>query len=169
MFDGRWYIKSDSEKKTFTRQELRYEDEIGDPYSLGEGLFPLPFGQKKADILDVFDVALEGPDAKLDPANTDHLKLTPRTGTRLQRKYNWIDFWISRGGQHDGLPVKVRLAKNEGTGKVSEYITAEFSDIKLNRGISPSVFELSRPNGYQEQVERLPPRDGGPAPAPSRP
>ncbi len=169
MFDGRWYVELDSEKRTFTKREMRYEDKIGDPYSLGEGLFPVPFGQKKSEILENFAVTREPPDEKLDPKGleTDHLKLVPRSGTRLERKYNWIDFWIARGGEHDGLPVKVRLAKNEGTGQVSQYVIAEFSDVKLNRGISPSVFKLEAPEGYLVEVERLPGRDGGAPPAPS--
>ena len=49
LFDGRWYVKLDSETKSVTRQEIRRESDRANPYKLGEGPFPVPFGQKKAD------------------------------------------------------------------------------------------------------------------------
>ena len=157
MFDGQWYVELQEATKTMTRKELRHEDEIGNPYALGEGIFPLPFGQKKADILKEFQVELLDP-AKSDPPKTDRLRLTPKPGTKTGDRYVWIDFWILQTGKLSGLPVQIRLGKKEGTGRVSEEITVQFTDVKLNKGFSPSIFDIKKPAGYHFSEERLPPR-----------
>lgn len=163
MFDGRWYVELQQATKTFTRRELRREHEVGNPYALGDGLFPLPFGQKKADILKEFDVTLET-SGKGDPPKTDRLRLTPRGGTRTGDKYLWIDFWVLQTGKLSGLPVQVRLGKKEGTGRVSEEVTVKFSDVKLNKGIATSIFEIKKPRGYHEEIIPLPPLEPTPQP-----
>ena len=134
MFDGQWYVELQEATKTMTRKQLRHKNQIGDPYALGEGIFPLPFGQKKADILKEFEVKLKTSDPA-DPPNTDRLRLTPRPGTKTGDRYVWIDFWVLQAGKLGGLPIRVRLGKKEGTGRVSEEITVDFSDVKLNKGI----------------------------------
>ena len=164
MFDGRWYIELQQATKTFTRRELRRENEVGNPYALGDGLFPLPFGQKKADILKEFEVAVMEP-SNDDPAKTDHLRLTPRAGTRTGNKYVWIDFWVLQTGKLSGLPVQVRLGKKEGTGHVSEEVTVKFTDVRLNKGFSPSIFDIKKPPGYHSPPDKLlPPVDSTPQP-----
>lgn len=157
MFDGRWYIELRSENKVISRHELRYEDEVGNPYKLGEGMFPVPFGQKKADILSEFDVTRS--EASDDPKDTDHLKLVPRSGSRTGERYTQIDFWIQKGGRDDGLPLKVRTHKKDGTGKANQIIDIEFSDVKLNNGMSDSEFRIETPAGYLEEKDPLPPRE----------
>ena len=156
-FDGVWYTELRSETRTLTRRQIRKPDDPLDPYKLGEGPFPLPFGQKKADILREFDVKLidEPADRK---AGLDHLRLTPRPGTRLADEYAWIDFWIARGGPDADLPVRVRAAKLDPTGEVNSLITVHFSDIEINTGFSTSVFAVRKPPGYDEIVEPLEPQ-----------
>ncbi|MCK4340996.1 MAG: hypothetical protein KAY37_04655 [Phycisphaerae bacterium] len=156
LFDSRWYVELQSRTKTVTRREVRRPDDPGDPYKVGEGVFPLPFGQKKADILREFAVQRIDP-AKDDPPQTDHVRLIPRASTQTGRTYKTLDFWVSREGRTAGLPIKVQVAKKDGTGKVNSYITITFSDTRLNQGFSQSVFEIKVPSGYQEIVERLEP------------
>ena len=162
MFDGQWYVELQEATKTMTRKQLRHKNQIGDPYALGEGIFPLPFGQKKADILKEFDVRLMESDKKADPPKTDRLRLTPKPGTKTGDSYVWIDFWVLQAGKLGGLPIRVRLGKKEGTGRVSEEITVEFSDVKLNRGIAASIFDIKKPAGYHYSEEPLPPRNPKP-------
>jgi outer membrane lipoprotein-sorting protein len=156
LFDGRWYVELQSRTKTVTRREIRREGESSNPYKLGEGAFPLPFGQKKADILAEFDVKLV-PAKKRDPADTDHLRLTPRPDTETGRTYKTLDFWIARSGEHAGLPVKVMAGKKDGTGAVNSYITITFSDVELNTGFAHNVFKIDVPAGYEVIEERLEP------------
>lgn len=156
MFDGRWYVELKSETRTLTRREVRREGDVGNPYKLGEGPFPVPFGQKKADILKEFAVTLVPP-ATGDPDNTDHLKLVARAGSQTGRSYKQVEVWIAREGPQHGLPVKVKASKKDGTGKVNSYLTITFKDVELNKGFSGSVFKIEKPAGYDEEVQRLDP------------
>jgi hypothetical protein len=156
LFDGRWYVERNSDTKTVTRREIRREGEEGNPYKLGEGPFPVPFGQKKEDILAEFAVQLVPPGEE-DPENTDHIKLVPRAGSRTGQSYKYVDVWVARRGRHEGLPVKVQTAKLAGTGKVNSYLTITFDPDKtdLNAGFSSGVFKIETPPGFHEEVERL--------------
>jgi hypothetical protein len=149
LFDGCWYVEANDRTKTVERREIRKPNDPGDPYKVGEGVFPLPFGQKKADILREFEVQ-KLPLEEKDPPNTDHLRMLPRQGTRTGESYKQLDFWIDRQGPTAGLPTKVRVAKIDGTGKLNSYITITFTDAKLNTGFSGSIFELKTPPGYTE-------------------
>ncbi|MGD8453266.1 MAG: hypothetical protein PVJ57_15725 [Phycisphaerae bacterium] len=156
MFDGRWYIEVNSETKTYTKREIRREGDTANPYRLGEGPFPLPFGQKKEDILREFAVTVLPP-AEGDPPATDHLRLDPREGSETGRSYRQVDVWVAREGPSAGLPMKLHSAKLDGTGKVNSYLTITFDDVQLNTGFSASVFELRPPAGYDVHEERLDP------------
>jgi hypothetical protein len=165
LFDGRWYVELQARTKTVTRREIRREGETNNPYKLGEGAFPLPFGQKKADILAEFEVE-RIPERKDDPFATDHLKLTPRPNTKTGQSYKTLGFWVAREGDHSGLPVKVVAGKKDGTGAVNSYITVTFSEIELNSGFSDSVFKIEVPKGYEEVIERLETAEAPPETAP---
>jgi hypothetical protein len=166
LFDGRWYVELQSRTKTVTRREIRREGELSNPYKLGEGAFPLPFGQKKADILAEFEVERVA-EKEGDPPATDHLKLTPRPDSQTGRTYKTLDFWVARTGDHAGLPVKVVAGKKDGTGAVNSYITITFSDIELNTGFSGSVFKVELPAGYEEIVDPLKTFETPPGAAPT--
>ena len=166
LFDGCWYIEVQSQTKTVQRREVRQPNDAGDPYKVGEGVFPLPFGQKKDDIVREFEVTLLPP-ANDDPKDADHLRLTPRAGTRTGQNYKELDFWVQRGGATDGLPVKVRVAKLDGTGKLNSHITITFGDAELNKGLRDGLFEIKTPTGYTELVERLEPIPVPQPPAPA--
>ena len=165
LFDGRWYVEMQSQTKTVTRREIYRKDEKINPYKLGEGAFPLPFGQKKADILAEFEVGRMESRSD-DPPDTDHLRLIPRPDTNTGRTYKTLDFWVARSGKLSGLPLKVVAGKKDGTGAVNSQIEITFSDVELNPGLSESVFEIATPAGYEEVVERL---DGVEAPATQQP
>lgn len=169
LFDGCWYTELQSRTKTVVRREIRRPDDAGDPYKVGQGVFPLPFGQKKAEILREFEVERVPPAAN-DPPATDHVRLLPREQTRTGETYKQLDFWIDREGPTAGLPIKVQVAKKDGTGKLNSYITITFGDAKLNQGFSDSVFEIKVPLGYTEAppepLEPIAPATEGPARAP---
>lgn len=154
LFDGQWYVKVESQTKTVERHEVRKADDPANPYKIGEGTFPLPFGQKKRDILNEFVVERLDPGADA-PTATDHLRLTPRPGTRTNEQYRTIDFWVAREGPLAGLPVRVRTARLDGTGSVDSYITINFSNVRLNEGFSSGVFELKDPPGYRVESHPL--------------
>jgi hypothetical protein len=154
LFDGRWYVHLQSAGKTVTRREIRSESDTRDPFKLGEGPFPLPFGQTREAIHREFDVTLIPP-VKSDPEDSDHLQLRPRGGSQTGEVYTRIDFWIQRGGKLDGLPIRVMAFKKDGTGKTNQIITVSFSEVKLNTGMSESVFKIDTPGGYHEEIVPL--------------
>ena len=168
LFDGQWYVELQSRTKTYTRREVRRPDDPGDPYKVGQGVFPLPFGQKKADILREFTVT-RLPQAEGDPPATDHLRLVPRAETRTGETYQRLDFWVAQEGRTAGLPIKVQVAKKDGTGKVNSYITITFTDARLNESFNSGVFEIKVPAGYETIEERLEPAAPPPAFAPQTP
>lgn len=155
LFDGFWYHELQSKTKTVTRRQLRRKSDPANPYKIGEGPFPLPFGQKKADILSEFEVSRVPPAAD-DPPHTDHLKLSPRPGTRTAERYDRVDFWVvGEGDKLNGLPIKVVAHKKGRTKQSGSTVTISFSKVKLNPGFSQSVFKIETPRGYEEITESL--------------
>jgi hypothetical protein len=163
-FDGEWYTEINSRTKTCVRRQIRRPEDRTDPYRVG-GAFPLPFGQKKEDILRDFTVALRPPSSK-DPENTDRVRLTPRPGTPVAEDYMRLDFWVQKGGRLDGLPVKVEAAKKKGDGRLDSYLTIQFRDPELNRNIDKSRFEAKCPAGYVQEEHPL--EDAAPDPVKPR-
>lgn len=150
FFDGVWYEerKGSGGVGSVVRRQVRRQDDPANPFEVGVGPFPLPFGQKKSRILGVFEVERVGA-APDDPVGTMRLRLTPRQGTREWSAYASVEFWIAMEGRNAGLPIKVRAAKKDGTGAVNVYVTVEFDRIELNAGLSDSVFKVEVPPGYQ--------------------
>lgn len=152
LFDGEWYVELIN--RVVTRRQVRTQKDSANPYRLGEGPFPVPFGQTKSDILRELEVSVAEKGAD-DPKDTDHLVLTPRPGTQMAGKYGAIHFWVKSRGAESGLPIKVMLDKLDGNGRVSEFMEIEFSDAELDKGISEKVFEIKTPPGAEEIVEPL--------------
>jgi hypothetical protein len=159
LFDGCWYTEVQHKTRQVTRYEVRKPEDPVDPYKVGEGIFPMPFGQQKAEVLAEFDIAYRErkPD---DPKDTDHLVLRPRPGTRLERLYATLDIWVASEGALAGLPIQVKAGKKDGTGKLNQVITILFSNARLNAGVSENDFEFKTPPGYAE--EKHPLNGGGP-------
>jgi len=116
--------------------------QVINPTRLGEGPFPVPFGQKKKDVLENFTVQLVAP-ADKDPRNSDHLELIPKPGNALAKKYKKVSFFISR---ENDLPVRIVTESSE------DIVTAEFTDIQINPKQTPDDFILKRPPGFQENT-----------------
>lgn len=152
VFDGRWYIEAREKNSAIIRHEVLRPDESREVFRLGQGPFPLPFGQKKADILKQFTVKLITPEPK-DPPEGDHLELSPLPNTELSKKYEKIHFFIDR---KQGLPSRVQTVEKES----GDEITASFSNPKLNQGLPGSKLELPNLPEYSITEDRLPtPKD----------
>jgi len=134
VFDGRWYIEAREKTKSITKREIVRQGETLEIFKIGQGPFPLPFGQKKADVLKHFAVKLVASKPK-DPKHSDHLECTPRAGTELADKYETVHFYID---QTLDLPVRVQtIEKEEGN-----EIIASFTKIKVNPGLPDSKLNL---------------------------
>jgi len=147
-FDGRWLREVRERTRAVIDRELVAPDEKVDPYKLGDGPFPLPFGQKKADIQKNFNVSLAAAD-KGDPANSDHLILIPKPGSKHVKKHERLDFWIDRK-----LNLPTRIVDRD---RHSTVITVNFKDIKINAGIADSLLWVEAPDkDYSYTKEPLP-------------
>lgn len=165
LFDGTWFIEVQDERKMIIRREIRRPNDPRNPFKIENGQFPVPFGQKKSEIVREFTVELVPPDPK-DPKGTRHLLLTPRPSARIADTYSRLEFWVvDEGDKLEGLPIRVVAGRKDGTGRESSFVTIDFEQIELNTGMSSSEFEIKTPSGYEEEVERLP--EEAPAPAPT--
>lgn len=122
-------------KNQTTRQVLRPGERIN-LLKLGEGPFPLPIGQSRQRVLEMFDVAMVEP-AAADPAGSTHLRLTPRPGTRFERQFKTLDVWVDNASS---MPVRIAtLDRNETTDR-----TTDLRDVQLNPTLADRNFALER-------------------------
>jgi len=105
-----------------------------DLFKLGEGPFPLPLGQKREDVLKIFDVARVGPTSD-DPPGTVHLQLTPKNGTEMAKDFKTIDVWVETDSS---MPRRIQtLDINQTTTR-----TTDLANVKLNTGVTDKDFTL---------------------------
>ncbi len=143
VFDGEWYIEAREKTHTIVKRQIVRPGEQVNVFRIGQGPFPLPFGQKKADILKYFDVKLVSPTEK-DPPNTVHLECTPKAGTDMAEKYGSVHFNIDK--QLD-LPVVVRTVEKTENVEVKAEFPAD--KIRINTGMAASELNLPELKGYQ--------------------
>ncbi|MBP7936675.1 MAG: hypothetical protein KA354_18690 [Phycisphaerae bacterium] len=146
VFDGQWYIETRDDSNVITKRQMVRPGEALEVFKLGRGPFPLPFGQKKADILKLFSVALARPGPK-DPPQTDHLACTPLPNTDLAKKYATVHLYIDRALD---LPIRVQTVEKE----EEKEIIASFSSIRLNTGMVAS--QLDMPPMPDKQIDTIP-------------
>lgn len=135
LADG-WLTDRDYDRKVEIRRQVIKPGQKVNLLKLGEGPFPLPIGQKREDVLAVFDVKKIFA-AKDDPAGAVHLELTPKKGTSFERKFKTIDVWTDSKSH---FPVRIEtLDKNETTTR-----TTDLSDVRVNPGLKDADFELPK-------------------------
>ncbi len=132
VFAGGWLIDRDYGRMINKRRQVVRPGEKINLLKLGESPFPLPLGQDKADVHQMFDVKKAQP-AKDDPAGTIHLQLTPKKGSQYDRKLDAVDFWVD---QKSEMPV--RIVTIEGP----QIRTWDLSNVKVNAGLKDQDFEL---------------------------
>jgi len=131
IFDGSWLVEKWPGEKRFVKRRVVRPGEEFDPLKIGEGPFPIPIGQRRADILREYDAELLPPaDGLEDPAlvkfvgDAWQLKLTPRAELADDAEFVEVRLWYTRDGL---LP---RMARTEAPdGDVS---TVQLVNVKLN-------------------------------------
>jgi hypothetical protein len=132
VFSGGWLIDRDYGRMINKRRQVVRPGEKINLLKLGESPFPLPLGQDKKDVHQMFDVK-KVPPAKDDPAGSDHLELKPKKGTKFEKKVDAVDFWVD---QKSEMPVRIRTTEGP------ETRTWDLSNIKVNPGLKDQDFEL---------------------------
>jgi len=152
LFDGRWLIEKHDKSRTYVRREIVAEGETIDPFRIG-GPFPLPFGQRKAEILEHFTATLL-PRSPKDPPGTDHLKLVPYKHSPMVDKYVELHFHID---QKIELPIRVvSHQRRPGSTEVDEIVSVSFKDIQVNPTISDGVLMIAKPTGKDWHLSEEP-------------
>jgi len=153
LFDGQWYIEARQRTNTIVKRQIVRPGEEINVFRIGQGPFPLPFGQKKAEILKYFDVKLLPP-AQGDPAGSVHLECTPKPGTDMADKYGSVHFYVDR---RLDLPVTVRtVEKSENVEVMAEFPADK---IRINIGMAAGHLDLPELKGFQIDTVPLPAPD----------
>ena len=158
LFRDRWLWEIKGKSKTIIKREILRPGEQVDFFNLESTPFPLPFGQRKNQILKNFEVSLVEPQVG-DPGGCDHLLCRPKENAPLAEEYRRLDFYISK---ELNLPLRI-VAEDAKGNKVS---VADFPDLEveecLNVPLPDAAFDQPPPSrGFQISQENLPPPDPG--------
>ena len=139
-FDGRWLTVMKHRVKQITRFEVVRAGEKAQPLKLGQGPFPVPFGQEAAEVIKIFH-ATTRPVRDGEPKGTDYLKLAPHRPHRKKLSITRLEMWVDRK-RH--LPARIAFrdhARNE--------TTVTFSNIQTpTQPFDKSMFTLGRKAGW---------------------
>ncbi len=145
-FDGEFMTIRKAKIKQMERYQIPPEQQDA-PLRLGKGPFPMPFGQKVADVIKHFRV-ITRPPKKGDPKDTAYLKLITRPSAAGAVDVAWMEMWVSRTS---GLPVKI-ITEN----KSGNLTTVIFTKIETPKKIADKVFDLPHPGpGWKVRVVPL--------------
>lgn len=139
--DNGLLTERDYQAKHETRQQVLKPGQKLDLFKLGEGPFPLPLGQKREDVLKLFDVQKIDP-AHDDPPATVHLQLTPKAATQFARQFKTIDIWVDTTS---AMPRRIQTVDvNQTTTR-----TTDLTDVKINVGLRDKDFaQPPLPDGW---------------------
>lgn len=154
LFDGVWFHQAIERLEQVTKQLIAGSEQTIDLFDIEKAPFPMPFGQKKENILRNFDVRLIAPRGG-DPPDTDHLVCNPKPTSRLARRYDQLDLFVHRTLH---LPMRIVVTKNNGM-EISAADFPSLSEKSINTGIRKSDF--TRPEAwanYKEVIEDLVPK-----------
>jgi len=141
--------------KQITRFKLSGKDRKVNLLKIGEGPFPIPFGQKSADILARFDVQLlpatDGIPAERhgDVLYEDgyQLRLVPKANVKAAKEFTEARMWFTR---ENLTPFMARTTKQDGGSEELMLI-----NIRRNEPIEDKVFDTTTPSGWSEEEKEL--------------
>ncbi len=166
IFDGEWLVEKQPQQQQIIKRQITRAGGF-DPLKVGEGPFPLPIGQKRADILSRFDAELLPATKDLvaeDPAmqqplenfvrGSHQLKLTPKPGER-SIELSEIRLWY-RPDPATGqlLPRMARTVTP--TGDVS---LVQLANVKVNQSVPAQALDTTTPAGWKQDIQELPPEN----------
>ena len=152
LFDGRWYTEARQTVRQVIKREIVREGKEINPFELGKGPFPLPFGQKKSEMLRLFDIALVRPAAG-DPKACVHLACQPKPDTEMADKYKTLHLYVS-----DKLDLPVRIVADQTDDNV---VTVIFEKLEINPAVAGSAFQLpAETRDWDVEIEPLPAESG---------
>lgn len=172
IFEGGWLLEFDTPRKRLTRRQLVRPGETIDPLRVGEGPFPVPLGQPRADVEREFEVSLGTlPDAPLFKRLADRsdqlftLALAPRQGRPLAQDVKQVRVTYERATL---APVAIEVLA--GTEDITRVL---LRDPTLNGGLDDAKRALLSPPQFDAAawtVDSRPlPEDASPPQPPAAP
>jgi outer membrane lipoprotein-sorting protein len=134
VFDGRKVFHRMDSVHELHIWELRAPGEKPvESLALGKTPFPVPFGQKKEDVLKAFTVKRDIDEEGRDKENKRSvLQLTPKPGTSLARDYKEIKLWID---PKTGQTTRIQLLDTS-----ENRTTVDFTKIDINQNLKANLF-----------------------------
>lgn len=161
VFDGEWLVEKQENIKQFIKRRVIKPGEDRDPLRIGEGPFPIPIGQRRADVLANFDAELV---ASLDGlpdnealrallADNYQLRLKPKAGTRQARDFRVIQMWYRPS---DLMPVFASTTNTDDS-RAEVFLLGQKRNVEIETG----RFSVQPPppdSGWVVQIDgELPP------------
>lgn len=142
LLEDGWLTDRDYRAKVETRRQVARPGEKVNLFQLGKGPFPLPIGQDKKAVLELFEVSKVAA-AKDDPQNSAHLLLKPKEKTEFAQRFISIDVWVDVNSK---MPVRIKtMDKTQTTERQTDL-----QELKVNP--KPAL---------QDEDFALPPIEGG--------
>lgn len=150
MFDGKWLVERDDEKKQFHKRQIVAPDADPtkiDPLALGDGPFSLPIKATREDIEQRFTVELIPADED-DPKDSIHLRLMPK---HEHSEFEQIDLWYNKQSL---LPIKGESIRR-GSGDLDGFML--IGPVVVNGKVDEGEIDTTLPSargqrGWHEQV-----------------
>lgn len=133
VLDQGWLTDRDYQKKLEVKRQVLKPDQKMNLLKLGEGPFPLPIGQDKADVKKQFTVT-KTDSTRDDPRDTLHITLIPKPGSQLERRFKQIDVYIDT---KNNMPARIDTVEKAGAMR-----STELNNIKLNTSVTDDAFTL---------------------------
>ena len=158
IFDGEWLVEKFVDEKQFMKRQMVAPGQRWDPLRLGEGPFPVPIGQRRADILREYTAqmatdpaeGLEHPRLREQSASTYQLVLEPRPELMDVADYERVRIWYN----HDTLLPRMILATNF----AGDVTTVVLQEVRTNADaqLAANAFDTTPPpmgSGWDVTIE----------------
>lgn len=146
IFDGQWLTIAKHKIKTMTKIQVAADGQHVEAHRIGEGPFPVPFGQKASDVVNICEVTTR-PRKAGEPKNTEYIKCVPRRRHARRVNFTRLEMWIDKA---TALPTKIRTRD-----KSKNVTTVTFRDIQPTKSFKGDPFKMSKPFGWDLTIERL--------------
>jgi len=148
-FDGYDFIIAKHKIKEMTFLQVAVRGQPAQPMKFGEGPFPLPFGQKVADVLARCDAFTDGA-TQAGPPGTLYLRLAPRSDQADQVGFVRLEMWVD---PKTALPVQ--LVSEDPSKNIT---TVEFTKIQIDPELPARTFRMEQGQfgvGWQYHHQRF--------------
>lgn len=145
LFDGVWLTRIDFKLKQVDRVQQAPEDKPIGVFELISHNFPLVGFSNIDQLSKDFDIQM--PDGSSDTNESVHLLLSVKKGSKYEKQYKKIDFWVAPGSF---MPERIVAYAAQG-----DIHDITFNEFKINKKLENTVFTVETPPDFRKNEERL--------------